>query len=263
MLKCKQCDKKFDSINSLRRHSSRVHKISSQELYNDIILEGNIPTCKCGCGEIPTYGGFNKGYSEWIRGHIARVENNWGHNETAIQNSAQTRREQFKNGERTVWNAGLTKETDERVRKNGIGRSKAFDEVTKREYSKRMRKMRLDGTIPTNYGKDSAAWKGGTSSINNLVRANKRLYEKWIYPILKKQSFTCQTCGSTNNLEVHHNKQTMSQILQKFVDKTKEYTFEEKRKIMNEVIDYHVIENVSGEVLCRECHKNLHPSYNT
>jgi hypothetical protein len=262
-MQCKICSKDFNSIESLRKHYGRVHKIPSQKFYNEFVLSGNVPTCKCGCGEIPRFISFEKGYKEWIRGHISRVENNWGHSQTAIQNSANTRRKQYKSGEREVWNKGLSKKESKSLETAGKKISELFDDDRKKTYSKRMRKMRLDGTIETKYGKHSANWKGGTSSINNLVRANKRLYEEWIYPILKKQNFTCQTCGSTDNLEVHHNSETMSEILHKFVDKNGEYTFEEKRKIMNDVIDYHITEEVSGKVLCKECHKNLHPSYNT
>lgn len=50
--------------------------------------------CKCGCGEI-----VNK---TWARGHASRVHNNWGHNPKAVKKSTNTRREQYKNGERKV-----------------------------------------------------------------------------------------------------------------------------------------------------------------
>jgi len=262
-MQCKICNKEFDKLESLFRHLMKKHSVSSQNAYNEYLLNNNIPTCKCGCGEVPIFRGFIKGYGKWIRGHVSRVKNNWGHNEAAINKSSETRRNQYKSGKRKVWNNGLTKDIDERVKLNGIGRKLAFNDVIKSEYSTRMKKMRLDGTIPTKYGKDSANWKGGTSSINNLVRANKRLYEKWIYPILCEQKFSCQKCGSSKNLEVHHNKETMADILHKFVDKSNEYTFDEKRDIMNNVINYHIQNKVSGEVLCRECHKELHPSYNT
>jgi hypothetical protein len=262
-MQCKICNKEFDKLESLFRHLMKKHSVSSQNAYNEYLLNNNIPTCKCGCGEVPIFRGFIKGYGEWIRGHVSRVKNNWGHNEAAINKSSETRRNQYESGKRKVWNDGLTKDIDERVKLNGIGRKLAFNDVIKSEYSTRMKKMRLDGTIPTKYGKDSANWKGGTSSINNLVRANKRLYEKWIYPILCEQKFSCQKCGSSKNLEVHHNKETMADILHKFVDKSNEYTFDEKRDIMNNVINYHIQNKVSGEVLCRECHKELHPSYNT
>jgi Rps23 Pro-64 3,4-dihydroxylase Tpa1-like proline 4-hydroxylase len=263
-MQCKLCDKKFESIDSLRKHYGRVHKIPSQQFYDEFVLKGEIPKCKCGCGETPKFIRFEKGYNEWIRGHIARVKNNWGHNQTAIDNSSKTRREQFNNGERTVWNAGLTKEDDLRIaeygKKGGTSINSNPDEINRRKQY--IRTQWEAGIFRVKWGKEAANWKGGTSSINNLVRANKRLYREWKYPILKEQKFKCQTCSSSKNLEVHHNKETMSEILQKFVDKNKEYTFDEKRKIMNDVIYYHIHNSVSGEVLCRECHKELHPSYN-
>lgn len=262
MHKCNHCNTEFETLDKLRRHSGKTHKISSQSLYNEVVLKNNIPTCKCGCGETPKFISFSKGYKEWIRGHIARVENNWGHNESAIKKSSQTRREQYKNGDRVVWNDGLTKDISKSLEIAGKKISKSFTMDKKLEYSNRMRTMRLEGIVPTRYGKESANWKGGTSSINNLIRANKRLYTEWIYPILKEQNFNCQTCSSTKKLEVHHDKEPMSEILQKFIDKTKEYTFDEKRIIMNDVIDYHINNNISGKVLCKSCHTELHPSYN-
>lgn len=263
MQQCKQCKQEFETLDKLRRHSSRVHKISSQETYNEYVLNNNIPTCKCGCGEISNFISFTHGYKEWIRGHIARVENNWGHNQTAIDNSSETRREQFKNGDRKVWNDGLTIETDERVAEYGKNVSTAFTPKRKKEYSKRLRENRLDGIVPTRWGIQSANWKGGTSPINSMIRSNRRLYTDWIYPILIEQGFTCQDCNSTKKLEVHHDKETMSEIIKKFVNKEDEYTFDEKREIMNKVIDYHKENQVSGKTLCNECHKKLHPSYNT
>jgi hypothetical protein len=265
-MQCKICNKEFNKIESLMRHLMKKHSLASQSVYNEYVLNGNIPKCKCGCGKIPSFNGFTKGYKEWVRGHISRVKNNWGHNEAAIQKSAQTRREQFETGERTVWNTGLTKETDDRVKTYSEKGSETIrnngGEIVRRSvWLKYARHHKNE--FKSKYGKDSANWKGGTSSINNLVRANKRLYEKWIYPILCEQKFSCQKCGSSKNLEVHHNKETMADILHKFVDKSNEYTFDEKRDIMNNVINYHIQNKVSGEVLCRECHKELHPSYNT
>jgi hypothetical protein len=265
-MQCKICNKEFDKIESLMRHLMKKHSLTSQGVYNEYVLNGNIPKCKCGCGETPSFKGFIKGYKEWVRGHISRVKNNWGHNENAIQKSAQTRREQFENGERTVWNIGLDKESDERVKNYSEKGSETIrnngDEINRRsEWLKYARNNKKE--FQSKYGKDSANWKGGTSTINNLVRANKRLYKEWIYPILCEQKFSCQNCNSSKNLEVHHNEETMADILYKFVDKSNEYTFDEKRDIMNNVIDYHIQNKVSGEVLCRECHKELHPSYNT
>lgn len=259
---CKRCNKEFDNYLSLRKHSSRIHKIKSSDFYVEFYLNGEYPTCKCGCGETVTW--FNGEFREYKKGHIARIHNNWGHNQIAIDNSAETRRNQYANGERESWCKGLTKETDDRIQNlakkvsNTINSNPA--ELERR--SNNMRKNRLNGTIPTLYGKNSSQWNGGSSSINMLIRNDKRLYENWIYPILKRDGFKCTDCDSTNQLEVHHNDKKMADIISEFVDKSKEYTFEEKKLIVDSLIEYHTIENVSGVTLCKECHTKLHPSYN-
>jgi len=258
--KCKRCSKEFDNYDSLRRHNGRIHKIKSKDFYVEFYLGGDYPKCKCGCGEIVNW--FNGEFKEYKRGHISRINNNWGHNQTAINNSAETRKEQFKNGERSIWNVGLTKESDIRLKKAGLKISKSYTDIRRLEYSKRMRENRLGGIVPTQYGKNHSQWNGGSSTINMLVRNNKRLYENWIYPILKRDNFKCTNCGSTDRLEVHHNDKTMASIISEFVDKTKEYTFEEKKTIVDGVIKYHTVKNVSGKVLCNQCHTELHPSYN-
>ena len=266
MLICKHCQKELDSLDSLRIHCAKIHKLSSQEVYDLYFLNGERPKCKCGCDQYVPFRTLQKGYKEWIKGHISRVKNNWGHNKKAINNSAETRREQFKNGERTIWNDGLHKESDERVKQyaekvsNTIKSNK--NEIKRRSiWLSDARKNKKE--FQSKYGKESANWKGGTSSINNLVRANKRLYTDWIYPILCRDGFKCIKCGSSSKLEVHHNKETMSEILKHYVEKDCEYTFDEKREIMNKVIDYHISNEVEGETLCRKCHTELHPSYNT
>jgi len=101
---CKICNKEFESYDSLRRHSGNVHKIKSEQFNVDFYHNGIHPTCKCGCGEETNFNG--RGFKDYKRGHIARIHNNWGHNQKAIDNSSNTRREQFKSGERIQWNKG-------------------------------------------------------------------------------------------------------------------------------------------------------------
>lgn len=261
---CKHCQQELNTLDALRIHSSKIHKLTSQEVYDQYILIGEQPKCKCGCGQTVPFTSLQKGYKQWIRGHISRVKNNWGHNTKAIEKSSETRRKQFNDGERKVWNVGLTKETNEIVAKYGINGSNTIQtkpgEIENRR--QRMKNQWKTGNLKTYYGIESANWKGGTSSINNLVRVNKRLYDEWIYPILIRDGFKCVKCGSNKKLEVHHNDETMSEILKKYVDKTCEYTFDEKRDIMNKVIDYHISNDVSAETLCISCHSELHPSYN-
>ena len=203
-----------------------------------------VKCCKCGCGDTVK--------NEWSKGHYSRVHNNWGHNPKAIENSAKTRREQFKNGERTVWNDGLTIE-DERVANNGKQVSKAFTQDRKDRYSKIMKKNRLDGTVPTLYGRDSSRWQGGTSPLSARVYASNRLYSDWKFPILKKAEFKCEECGDNKNLHVHHDKERMADILKSFV---------KDENPVEKVVDYHIYSKVSGVVLCKIHHIEQHPSLN-
>lgn len=117
MIKCKECNQEFESIDSLRRHNSQKHKISAEQTYIEYVLNSITPSCKCGCGEKPKYLGIEAGFRDYIRGHAARVNNNWGHNPEVIKKSHETQKKMYESGELKIWNKGLTVE-DERVKDN-------------------------------------------------------------------------------------------------------------------------------------------------
>jgi hypothetical protein len=260
--KCHRCGKVFELFDSLRRHVGRFHKINSTEFYVEYNLNGIWPECKCGCGGKVKWSHQLKGFREYCQGHQARVHNNWGHNQNAIEKSAETRRQQYASGERKVWNDGLTID-DERVKNNGIKVSDAFTDDRKDMYSDIMRKNRLDGTVPTLRGPDHPNWKGGVSEINVLARSRTRLYKEWKFPILVRDGFKCVECGKTSPLHVHHDKEQMCEIVARhIVDGIEPKTFDEKEFIADAVVDYHIKNNVSGVTLCDDCHNKIHPSLN-
>ena len=232
------------------------------EFYCEFYLNGVWPVCKCGCGEkVKWYHGSFREYSNG--GHISRIENHWGHNQKAIDKSSETRRRQFENGERTTWCNGLTKDTSESLRKMAKNISKAYTDERKKQSSDRMSELRLNGTIPTLYGSHSSQWKGGISEVNNIARSDKRLYDEWKYPILVRDGFKCSECGNNQNLHIHHNKETMSEIVRKHVvDKGIVMDFDLKKSIAEKIVDYHIKNKVSGITLCDKCHEKYHPSLN-
>jgi hypothetical protein len=241
----------------------RTHEVSPDQFYVDYYLNGIWPTCKCGCGEKVVWSYTKKAFCDLKHGHYSRIHNNWGHNQVAIDKSSETRRRQFSNGERTVWNNGLTMD-DPRV-KNNIDILTEFTRTPneRKVRSDRMRKGRLDGTVPTLHGADHSQWKGGVSEINVLARARVKLYKEWKYPILIRDGFKCVECGETMNLHVHHDKEQMCEIVAKhLVDDMKPKTFEEKEFIADAVVDYHINNKVSGITLCGKCHEEKHPSLN-
>jgi hypothetical protein len=71
MIVCKECNREFESLDSLRRHRSQKHSVNAEQTYIDYVLDGVEPKCKCGCGEDVRI--KNKGaapyWSEYISGH--------------------------------------------------------------------------------------------------------------------------------------------------------------------------------------------------
>lgn len=265
MYKCKVCNNiEFNNYNSLSKHMSRTHKINSDQFYVDYYLNGVWPLCKCGCGTKTNWNYPKNFFGEYIRGHSSRIKNNWGHNQKAIGKSSETRRKQYKLGERRVWNDGLTID-DLRVR-NNIDKCKSAINSNPNELKRRsdlMKTNRLNGIIPTLRGPQHSQWKGGVSEINVLARSRTRLYKEWKFPILVRDGFKCVECGKTSPLHVHHDKEQMCEIIARhIVDGINPKTFEEKEFIADAVVDYHIKNSVSGITLCDECHNKIHPSLN-
>jgi len=119
--KCKECDKVYDNVKSLSMHRSRYHGIKSKVTYDEYVVQnifnGVTPTCACGCGGNVKFISADRGYSEYIRGHASRVNNNWGHNPEALRKSHKTQKIMYESGELEIWNKGLTKD-DPRVKDN-------------------------------------------------------------------------------------------------------------------------------------------------
>lgn len=266
-----------DSVDSVSRHVGRLHKdqYTKQQLYQDLFLEGKTPTCACGCGEPTKFLSVCVGFRRYRVGHDSRVHNNY-QIEKAITNSRNTMRKKIEAGEWTHlrgggWSKGLTKETDPRVRKMSESILSNEEEITNR--SERFKRLRADGTVRTLYGPEHSQWKGGISSLNNLCRSYPRLYKEWKYPKLVEAGFKCAQCGNTKQLEVHHDGETFSSVLRKVArehgwelsittkTETSERIEELKQRIKDGIVDYHVRENVSGRVLCVDCHTDLHDSY--
>jgi len=282
---CPLCDEVFMfHKNSFKRHLFKKHNVdidniefikkviecaidlTPNEIYNKYILNNILPKCKCGCGEDILFSRRSKGF---IAGHSGRVHNNWGHNSKALAKSQEVRRQMHKNGEIKIWHKGLTKETDERVRAYGQKISKSFTESKRTKYSKQMRDNRLNGTIPTLYGPEHSQWNGGVSALATMSCSSKRLYREWKLPILSRDKFSCQICGKTKNLHVHHDVIGMSDIVREVVKNLnikitdpKNVPHETKTIIKEGVIQHHIDHNISGITLCQDCHKKEHPSLN-
>jgi len=282
--KCTNCESNFDNIISLSLHYRKIHKKTSKDLYDEYFLNGKAPTCACGCKSEVKFLDISRGYSTYARGHQSRVNNNF-QTEKSRTNSIKTRRKMLEEGTwkpftsnetGNVWNAGLTKE-DPRI---AAAISKRQTDEYKKISSERMREGRISGKIPTLRGENHSQWNGGTSPLLNFCHSNKKLFQEWKYPILAAASFTCKECnkqnkeGSSVELHVHHDKMKMSTIIRLIaeqegwtssyalnLDKNSNY-YKIKNRIADKVAQFHIDNKVSGVVLCKECHADLHDKMN-
>lgn len=261
MFKCPNCCLEFERLNSLRIHASKLHKLSSINLRLFLFHDNRRPLCECGCGKETRFINVFDGFNKFIRGHQSRVHNNWGHNSKALQKSQDARREQIELGTWHPWNLGKTSDSDDRVAAYGRTCSRTIrddsEEIERR--SRLMSKLRLNRTIPTLYGSDHPQWKGGVSSVQELARSY--VFNVWAFPKLSEQKFTCQLCSSQKDICVHHDKERFADILQKArIELGDVDSFEKIQVYAKWIADYHIENDVSGVVLCKECHDLQHKS---
>jgi hypothetical protein len=265
-MRCPSCDLAFKSYTAVSLHFRNKHGTAAQfgEIMRRKLVEekhaGVEPTCKCGCGTVTRYYDYEKGYVEYAKGHHARVHNNWGHNEKALQKSQDVRRQQIMDGVFEPWNRGLTSEVDERVAAYGKVGSRTIrsnpEELIRRASA--MSDQWQTGAIVPLTGSAHSGWKGGVSSVQALCRSY--VFNAWTYPKLLSSNFTCQKCGAQGNLEVHHDQERFAQILQKARLELGDVTgdFASHQAYARWVADYHLQHDVSGIVLCEACHQSAH-----
>jgi 5-methylcytosine-specific restriction endonuclease McrA len=168
-----------------------------------------------------------------------------------------------------AWNKGLTKETDERVKKCAANMKKTKTKGFYEAWNKGLTKE-TDERVKQ-YGKKGSKSKKGIPNykkrkdITTCITASEfryyiktRLYTSWVFPILKRDNFTCQKCGKKKNLEVHHLKPFRKIFLECIemckLDINNYSNWKDVDIILLEknIITSHKIKN--GITLCKNCH---------
>lgn len=105
-------------------------------------------------------------------------------------------------------------------------------------------------------GRNAGNWRGGVSKLGSLVHSY--LYPIWILPILKRDGYVCQVCGTHNYLHVHHIRKYIT-IRDDVISSHSEQdisSFEERAKLARMIADEHQLSD--GITLCKTCHKQVH-----
>lgn len=191
----------------------------------------------------------------WVFNHHGRAK------ETRAKIAVKTKERHEKGLFPPSWCKGLTKETDERVKKLSEKTSETFanNPMLKKQASQTMKNNWKTGKIKKVSGPDHPRWKGGISKLIRRLNAASSLYKLWKYPILCRDKFKCILCQSVIELNVHHYNQRISEIISHFASKqTKKLTYKEEGYLVEEIVKYHLENKISGVTLCRKCHKETH-----
>lgn len=171
------------------------------------------------------------------------------------------------------WNKGLTKETDERVKQYGElqsvtrkgsvpwNKGQSYEELKGEEWAEKFRDNM------SNKRKGVPNYKRRYTTMHNKSAKYFRqacksiLYTEWKFPILKRDNFLCQMCGSHDDLEVHHLK-PFRKILSETANELgydlntyKEWSSEQFEYFRNKVVENHKLEE--GITLCKSCHAEI------
>jgi hypothetical protein len=130
-LKCPQCDSDFGQEVRFLDHITDVHGISNHlDYYVSLNHDGIHPTCNCSneCNVKLPWAGWKKGFlSKYARGHNARIDSIYFDKDRQSE-FAEKRKASFQSGKYKVWNDGLTKETDEKVRVASVKISQSLND---------------------------------------------------------------------------------------------------------------------------------------
>lgn len=109
-------------------------------------------------------------------------------------------------------------------------------------------------------GEKATNWKGGKTSLTFRIKSATQRRYNWFHRVLERDCCTCQQCGATTNLDVHHIRPLNSIIkeliigLEGLTDSEKFDWLIEQPEIINEDL-------TNGITLCRKCHKQIHMNW--
>lgn len=186
---CHICDFACKTEARFRQHLTNVHSISDIKAEYDK-LNGEPPSCHCGCGTPLKWLGWKHGYAaKYVRGHNAQIDTIFNDVEKNKQ-LAEKRKIGYRTGKYKVWNKGITAETDERIKKSAdkigktlraryssgeltswqTGKTKDDHPSLKKSSETKLKRFALGEVIP---------WSKGLTKENNdsLRKASNRALE--------------------------------------------------------------------------------------
>ena len=215
-------------------------------------IQKEVVECGCGCGQTTSPG------CRFISGHNSKTLRELALRSERMERLWRESPEKFKG--RTVWSKGETKQTDERLERHSSLMASSFTDEKRKHYRELGKESAKFLPHPT--GSAHPNWKGGVSSIYQMVYGNRRLYEEWKFPVMKAAGFRCVSCGSAGPFNVHHDPIRLSKVVSDAcggVD-VSAISFESRKDLCEKIVDWHLdpSRDIRGVCLCVDCHRLAH-----
>ena len=157
----------------------------------------------------------------------------------------------FARGELVPWAKGKTKETDAGV----AAMAETMSGVMRKK--KRRNRMAFYKSLGLSQQEAESRLSG---RLHTLCYRDARLGKQWRHPILERDGRRCRHCGSEAALHVHHDRVFMVTIINNVLARRDASLMQEDELfgVIDDVVSYHIDNDVSGITLCRECHTKEH-----
>lgn len=173
---CPYCDYNHSYSTKFDKHLQSVHGKTIEEAYIETRLSGVLPICGCGCGEKTKWYGWEQGYTKFVRGHNAVIENAFSDPAVAKAN-AEKRKEGYRSGKYKVWNDGKTAESDERI--------KEMAEKTSKTHAKKVEEGTFQSWQHTLSQDEVGEWKDKISNTKKELYSSGAL-TSWNHGLTKE-----------------------------------------------------------------------------
>jgi hypothetical protein len=100
-------------------------------------------------------------------------------------------------------------------------------------------------------GSRNPSWKGGLTTWRKLAREG--LNAAFVRPVMERDGFACQWCGSKRKIVVHHSRRSFMEIVHVVQGRNSGKPLTD---LVREIIEEHRLED--GITLCKVCHDDYH-----
>lgn len=106
-------------------------------------------------------------------------------------------------------------------------------------------------------GEQATNWKGGKTSLTFRIKSATQRRYNWFHRVMERDNCTCQHCGDTSTLDVHHIR-PLTVIIKQLIIGKEELSDSDKFNWL--IIQPEIVDNelANGITLCRSCHRQIH-----